>query len=91
MREQIGFPSFWNQDYAHRFPLIVNFWLLATSTLQGFQSPRTCLSFSIDLHTSAIALLKLGTSNIAESLPLMGYGSLNKQTFNKKISASDCK
>ena len=46
-----------------------------SAVLQRTQSPWTCLLLyrAIDVHTSAPALLKLGTSNITESLLQMGY------------------
>ena len=54
---------------------ILCFWSQMSAVLQRTQSPRTCLLLyrAIDVHTSAPALLKLGTSNITESLLQMGY------------------
>ena len=50
-------------------------WSKMPAVLQRTQSPRTCLLLyrAIDVHTSAPALLKLGTSNITEPLLQMGY------------------
>ena len=58
---------------------ILCFWSKMSAVLQRTQSPRTCLLLyrAIDVHTSAPALLKLGTSNITESLLQMGYCFLN--------------
>ena len=54
---------------------ILCFWSKMSAVLQRTQSPRTCLLLyrAIDVHTSAPALLKLGTSNITESLLQIGY------------------
>ena len=54
---------------------ILCFWSKMSAVLQRTQSPRTCLLLyrAIDVHTSAPALLKLGTSNITEPLLQMGY------------------
>ena len=54
---------------------ILCFWSKMSAVLQRTQGPRTCLLLyrAIDVHTSAPALLKLGTSNITEPLLQMGY------------------